>query len=578
MFRIRRIHDDALPVNLAALEQVQAILRDRFPDAPDKDADELPSRLRDPYLHRFHGVLYVAEKQSGGGVQGFALVLHDAQLRMLYLDYIAAQARLTSRGIGGALYQRVRDEGKALNARGVFFESLPDDPADCGDRALLVANKARLRFYETFGARPLVNNDYTRPVRPDDTCMPYLVYDPLDGKAPGRRFVREAVRAILERKYAHLCPPEYVEAVVRSFKDDPVQMRAPRYRKEPRPVAPAVVGQERIALIVNQKHDIHHVHDRGYVEAPVRVSRILAELDRTEAFERLEARERGVEHIKQVHDRGYVEYLRRVCAGLDAKQSVYPYVFPVRNASRPPQDLAVRAGYYCIDTFTPLNQNAYKAARGAVNCVLAGVEEIRRGRRLAYALVRPPGHHAERRSFGGFCYFCNGGIAASELARLGKVALLDIDYHHGNGQQDIFYARDDVLTVSIHGHPRFSYPYFSGFAEEEGEGAGRGFNLNLPLPETIDAIRYREALEQALRRVRSFKPAVLVVSLGLDTAKGDPTGTWFLAADDFFENGRRIGAMGLPTLVVQEGGYRTRTLGRNARAFFEGLRKGERES
>jgi len=237
----------------------------------------------------------------------------------------------------------------------------------------------------------------------------------------------------------------------------------------------------------------------------------------------------------------------------------------------------MRAGYYCIDTFTPLNRNAFLAARGAVDCALAGAGAIRDGHHLAYALVRPPGHHAERRVFGGFCYFNNSALAAQALSELGRVAVLDVDYHHGNGTQDIFSAREDVLTVSIHGHPRFAYPYFSGFAEEQGEGAGMGFNLNLPLPEQVDGTRYHAVLDKALGRIRRFSPVALVVALGLDPAKGDPTGTWSLLAGDFHENGRRIGALGLPTLVVQEGGYRTRTLGVNARSFFEGMMKGSRE-
>jgi acetoin utilization deacetylase AcuC-like enzyme len=253
-------------------------------------------------------------------------------------------------------------------------------------------------------------------------------------------------------------------------------------------------------------------------------------------------------------------------------------VFPIRNFRRPPLDLETRAGYYCIDTFTPLSRSAYLAARGAVDCALACADELRRGRRLAYALVRPPGHHAERRSFGGFCYFNNAAIAAQALAHLGKIAILDVDYHHGNGQQEIFYARDDVLTISLHGHPRFAYPYFSGFADEQGEGAGRGFNVNVPLPEQLDGPGYREALGGALKRIRRFAPTLLVVALGLDTGRGDPTGTWTLRADDFFANGRLIGGLGLPTLVVQEGGYRTRTIGSNARGFLEGLSKGSRES
>jgi acetoin utilization deacetylase AcuC-like enzyme/GNAT superfamily N-acetyltransferase len=231
----------------------------------------------------------------------------------------------------------------------------------------------------------------------------------------------------------------------------------------------------------------------------------------------------------------------------------------------------VLSGYYCIDTFTPINRNAYPAARRAVDCCLTATREILDGKRLAYALVRPPGHHAERRSFGGFCYFNNNAIAAQYLCAYGKVAILDIDYHHGNGQQDIFYRRADVLTVSIHGHPRFAYPYFSGFEEERGEGEGEGFNLNLPLPETIDADKYRRTLTRALERVQAFNPQFLVVALGLDTAKGDPTGSWPLKTRDFEINGRSVGELGLPTLVIQEGGYRNRTLGQNARNFFKGL-------
>ena len=580
MFRIRRIHDDALPVNREAIRQVKAILAERFAEAPERDIDGLAQKLRDPLAQRFRAILHVAEKRDGQ-VQGFALVLHEPRLRMMFLDYIAASARLSSRGIGGALYQRVREEARELGARAVFFECLPDEPGACPDASALAENRARLRFYEGYGARPVLNNAYDAPIDADSECMPLLVIDDLGGGRPlRRRFVQDAVRAILERKYAHLCPPQYVEKVVASFRDDPVRLREPRYAKAEQAAAPApaIVPAERIALFVNDRHDIHHVHDRGYVEAPVRVTRIMAELDKTTLCERLPARTRSLETVRQVHDRDLVAYMRKVCLDLPPGKSVYPYVFPVRNPDRPPSDLAVTAGYFCIDTFTPLNRNAFLAARGAVACALAGAEALARGRRLAYALVRPPGHHAEYRVFGGFCYFNNAAVAAHELARLGRVAILDVDYHHGNGQQDIFYARDDVLTVSIHGSPRFAYPYFSGFADEQGAGAGLGYNLNLPLPEKVDGARWREALGQALRRIRGHDPAVLVLSLGLDTAKGDPTGTWSLTADDFLENGRRIGALGLPTLVVQEGGYRTRTLGRNARAFLEGLHKGAREA
>jgi len=288
-------------------------------------------------------------------------------------------------------------------------------------------------------------------------------------------------------------------------------------------------------------------------------------------FQRLAPIEFPERHITAVHDADFVHYIRRACREAPENKSLYPYVFPIRNKARPPKERSVLAGYYCIDTFTPLNRNAYSAARHGADCALTAARQILGGRRLAYALVRPPGHHAERRSFGGFCYLNNNAIAAHYLSRHGRVAILDIDYHHGNGQQDIFYRRSDVLTVSIHGHPEFAYPYFTGFREEVGEGEGEGYNFNLLLPERTDAVKYRRTLAEALGRIEAYAPEFLVVALGLDTAKGDPTGTWSLTAKDFEVNGRLIGELSLPTLVIQEGGYRSRTLGTNARSFFAGL-------
>ncbi|MBN2863272.1 MAG: histone deacetylase family protein, partial [Bacteroidales bacterium] len=217
------------------------------------------------------------------------------------------------------------------------------------------------------------------------------------------------------------------------------------------------------------------------------------------------------------------------------------------------------------------NMNAYLAARWGVNCSLTAADSILEGHRIAYVLTRPPGHHAERSVFGGFCYFNNVAITANYLCSYGKVAILDIDYHHGNGQQQIFYNRDDVLTVSIHGHPSFAYPYFSGFAEEKGEGPGYGFNFNFPLKEEINGEEYRRTLSRALETIKKFKPVFLIVALGLDTAKGDPTGTWLLGAKDFSINGQMIAGLRMPTLFIQEGGYRNKYLGINARSFFKGF-------
>ncbi|MFW5791889.1 MAG: GNAT family N-acetyltransferase [Desulfohalobiaceae bacterium] len=575
MLRIHRIYDDVLPSNRSLLAQVQAIMRQRFPDVQEGEVEGLGEKLRNPFEQRFRSILFVAQSMRER-VQGFALLLHEPLIGFVYLDWLATASGKTGGGLGGALYARVRMEAAALKAGGLFMECLPDSTRDCPETHVRHQNQARLRFYERYGARPIVGTDYEAPVRPGDTCMPHLVYDGLDRDRPLRKsFARKVVRAILERKYATLCPPAYVDRVVRSFRDDPVRLRPFKYvTPQATPQAINRKGGEQIALVVNERHVIHHVHERGYVQAPVRVQSILSELNKSGLFERIQPRHFSDRHILDVHDQDFVRFLRKACAEVPEGKSLYPYVFPIRNQTRPPRELSVLSGYYCIDTFTPLNRNAYLAARSGVDCALTAARQILGGRRLAYALVRPPGHHAEKRSFGGFCYFNNNAVAAHHLSSHGRVAILDIDYHHGNGQQDIFSTRNDVLTVSIHGDPRFAYPYFSGFADEVGEGEGEGFSTNYPLPQHIDGQAYRETLHKALQRITAFNPMFLVVALGLDPAKNDPTGTWSLLARDFKENGRLIGELGLPTLVVQEGGYRIRNLGRNAAHFFQGLAAG----
>ncbi len=577
MFRIWRVHDDLRPVDRHRIAQAREILRAQLPGISEREVNALGAKLRDPVRHRLRYLLLVAE-DSRGAAKGFALIAHALDLGFSFLDYLCAAPRLTGSGVGGALYQRVREEALALGSAGVFMECLPDEASLCAVPDLLAQNRARLRFYERFGARPIVGTAYETPLSPDDACPPMLVYDGLGGARPlARAWARKVVGAILERKYGHRCPPGYIKKVTESFRDDPVALRPPRYQPKAPAQPPPTDGpspERRILLVVSEHHAIHHIHERGYVQAPARVDAILRELERTRLFSRQPPAAFALNHVQAVHDHAFVSYLRRVCSHLEPERSVYPYVFPLRNATRPPRELPVRAGYYCMDTFTPLNQNAFMAAREAVDCALTAARAILEGRRLAYALVRPPGHHAERGAFGGFCYFNNAAVAAHFLSAQGPVAVLDLDYHHGNGTQNIFWERGDVFTGSIHGHPSFAYPYFSGFREERGDGAGAERNLNLPQPEELDGPRYQRALAGLLRAAARFRPTFLVVALGLDTATGDPTGSWSLSPKDFEINGRMVGSLGLPTLVVQEGGYRIASLGRNARRFFQGLWRG----
>jgi acetoin utilization deacetylase AcuC-like enzyme/GNAT superfamily N-acetyltransferase len=560
-------------LNRETVKQVQEIIRTQFPSIPEKEVNSLPAKLHNPMKYRFRSFLFIADDEKRQ-VKGFALLSHEPVLNFCFLDYISTAEDMNGRGIGGALYTRVREEALLLKTKGIFFECLPDNPKISRDPIIRKQNASRLRFYERFGAYPVINTAYETPLKPDDDNPPYLVYDRLNQDTElDLDSARAIVRAILERKYEKICPQDYIEMIVESFQDDPVRLRKPKYIKENPAISikKSIPADIRIALLINTKHSIHHVQEIGYVEAPVRIDSILNEIDKTDMFLKYKANHFGEKRIRAVHNSQFVNYFKRACASIEPGKSIYPYVFPIRNATHPPKELAIKAGYYCIDTFTPINNNAYLAAKGAVDCALTAAGKILEGTHLAYALVRPPGHHAEKRSFGGFCYFNSAAIAAQYLSAYGKVAMLDIDYHHGNGQQDIFYKRADVLTVSIHGHPSFAYPYFSGFATEKGAGNGEGYNINFPQPEKLDGEGYRRILKRAINKISRFKPDFLVVPLGLDTAEGDPTGSWSLHEQDFEENGKMIGALRLPTLVVQEGGYDTRLLGINAQHFFTGL-------
>jgi len=571
MFRIRKVLDNTSSANRDAISQVLSILAQQFPTTRKEEFNKLPEQLNDPLKYEYRSILFVAEN-GVGKVKGFAMLLHLPDIGIAYLELISAAPSRTSGGIGSALYEYVREECLLLKVKGLFFECAIDDPTQVKDPVILKQNIARMKFYERYGVYPVINDIYASPITPNDQDLYYLMMDDLGiKKAIKTSMVQKIVRAILERKYGGVIPQAQIDYIVRSFTDKTLRFRTPHYVQNPVAITRTHRDKEMIALVVNEGHSIHHVKDRGYVEAPVRLSTILAALDKTQLFKRIEPKRVSVALIKKVHAPVYVDYLRRACAKLPPGKSIYPIIFPLRNLQRLPKDIELQVGYFCLDTFTPLNNNAYLAARGAVDCAVTAANAVLEGTHISYALVRPPGHHAERRTFGGFCYFNSAAIAAHHLSDYGKVAILDIDFHHGNGTQDIFYERSDVLTVSIHGDPRFAYPHFAGFKDEIGSKEGEGFNLNYPLAEDIDAEKYRRTLAAAIKRIHSFNPTYLVVSLGLDTAKSDPTGTWSHTFEDFSKIGQLIGEMKYHTVIVQEGGYRTQTLGTNAKHFFLGL-------
>lgn len=342
----------------------------------------------------------------------------------------------------------------------------------------------------------------------------------------------------------------------------------------------------------------HHLHNppheildgvlSAYFESPRRVELILAALA-SAGFPAPEAPQRfGLDPILAVHQSDYVKYLatayeRWVAAGLPAS-AVQPCTFTLpgfRPRSHSPQGLA---GRYSFDLSAPITAGTYAAACASAEVALSGAALLLAGERAAYALCRPPGHHAAAAMAGGYCFLNNAAIAANYLATAGEqaagaswamrppvVAVLDLDFHHGNGTQAIFYERSDVFFVSIHADPDREYPYFLGYADERGAHAGEGYNLNLPLPAGVDDQAYCAALDHALNAISGYNPNYLVVSAGLDTFAGDPLGDFAVTTHGFALIGRQLAQLGLPTLFVQEGGYAIDDLGTNLVSLLSGF-------
>jgi acetoin utilization deacetylase AcuC-like enzyme len=281
-------------------------------------------------------------------------------------------------------------------------------------------------------------------------------------------------------------------------------------------------------------------------------------------------------HYARVHDVGYLEFLAhghaRWQALPNASAEILPNVHPNGRMSSRPVGVVGQAGLYMADTACPIGAETWDAACASADTAIAAARAVLAGAPAAYALCRPPGHHAFADMAGGFCYLNNVAIAAAALReRHARVAIVDVDVHHGNGTQGIFYRRADVLFASLHADPANYYPWFAGFADEQGEGEGAGFNLNLPLAHGTGDAGVFAALDTLLARVRTYAPGAVLVSLGLDTAADDPLGVLKVSRDGFTAMGRTLAGLGLPTVLVQEGGYPSPALGRNLAAFLGGF-------
>lgn len=342
----------------------------------------------------------------------------------------------------------------------------------------------------------------------------------------------------------------------------------------------------------SDRHRLHHgqaeLIDGHFVpcfEKPERADLVLARVQAVGLGPVLAPQAFGLDPVRRVHRSDFVDFLASAWprwTALGRQHDALPLVWPVpaltadRVSVPRPEHIDGQLGYYAMDAGVPITAGTWAAVQDAVDVALTGVALLRRGQRAAFALCRPPGHHAAAAAMGGYCYLNNAAIAVQALRDLGaaRVAVLDVDYHHGNGTQSIFYARADVLFVSLHGDPRVEYPYFLGHADETGAGPGLGFNLNLPLPHGTAWDDYAPALDLACRRAEAHGADALVVSLGVDTFELDPISRFRLTSPDYLRLGARIAALGRPTLFVFEGGYAVDAVGVNAVNVLQGFEGG----
>jgi acetoin utilization deacetylase AcuC-like enzyme len=321
-------------------------------------------------------------------------------------------------------------------------------------------------------------------------------------------------------------------------------------------------------------------------ETPARLDHVLAEVQRRPIGELREPGALDLALVQRVHQLRYVEFLQSAWqewVALDAANAeldVLPSVWPVRGFRHDvqPANFAARVGLFSFDSGTPLTAGTWAAASRGAACAIEAARAVSaaHGPQAAMALTRPPGHHAGPDFFGGYCFLNNAALAAQALREAGavRVAVLDVDYHHGNGTQTIFYERADVLTVSIHGDPSTEYPFYLGYADERGAGPGEGFNLNLPLPAGTGFDAWFAALQHGLDAVRRFGADALVVALGVDTFEGDPISRFLLKSGHYLQVGHAIAGLGLRTVFTLEGGYAVAEVGVNAVNVLEGFAAG----
>lgn len=340
-------------------------------------------------------------------------------------------------------------------------------------------------------------------------------------------------------------------------------------------------------IVYSENHRQHFAQGELYggefvtpFERPSRMEYILRELRNRRMTDLVPPQPLDMRPVGKIHDKGFLAFLETAWeewtrAGF--RGEILPTGFPNRSLRQKcPRNIDGKVGYYVHSLETCITAGTWEAATSSAAVALTGQKIVAGGAPAAFALCRPPGHHAHDDLYGGYCFLNNAAIAAQAFrdGGAGRVAILDVDFHHGNGTQDIFYRRKDVLFCSLHGAPEDAYPYFLGYRDEKGEGEGEGHNFNYPLPPGSGFDVWGKALDDACRKIKAYKPDVLIVSLGVDTYKDDPISFFKLASADFTTYGGRIAKLKLPTLFVMEGGYAIEAIGINTVNVLDGFLNG----
>ena len=313
-------------------------------------------------------------------------------------------------------------------------------------------------------------------------------------------------------------------------------------------------------------------------ECPERMDYILQEIQKHKFLKILPPQNVNLKQLYKIHDKNYISFLENAWnewRSEDFEGEAIPTVWPSRSmpSNKIPDFIEGKLGYYCLASETSISEGSYEAAIEAVKVAISASNIVINNEKNAFALCRPPGHHASFDQYGGYCFFNNAAIAAQNFLDNGfkRIFILDIDFHHGNGTQSIFYNRSDVFFASIHGDPLNAFPHFLGHKNEIGEGIGKGYNINYPLPPNTKFEIWNNALEQSFSEIKKYNPEILIISLGVDTFKNDPISFFKLNTNDFIKIGHKISLLNLPTLFIMEGGYAIKEIGINTVNTLKGF-------